>query len=102
LYALRIDNNQTQKQAIAAAVSKFMQGKKVTLAERVFMEQSTITIERQTFVDQRGLLANGRHNNAVKRFSLLKAENTCFLRDEGTKAKIALPSVKCRATDRRH
>lgn len=96
-YAQRIDNDESQKRAIAAAISEFMGGKKVTLADTVFMEQSTITIGRQPFIDDRGLVIDGRHNNAVMSFSLVKAADTCYLRNDDTKAEIALPAVKCRA-----
>lgn len=99
-YANRVSADKAQKQAILDAVSEFMGGKSITLADDVFINEHTMTIERRPAVDSRGLIIEGRHNNPARSFTLLKLADMCLLRDDASKVELALPTVECVAQNK--
>lgn len=94
-YANRVATDKAQKQAIVDAVSKFMGGKSITLADDVFINEHSMIVERQSAVDSRGLIIDGRHNNPARSFTLLKLADMCLIRDDTSQVELELPTVAC-------
>ncbi|GGF78601.1 hypothetical protein [Alteromonas lipolytica] len=85
----------SQKQQLETVISDWFGGVKVTLADNAFTDSSSVSIERREHLDNQGNPIEGRHNNAVYSFSLLKQGQDCWLQNERTSQKVLLNGITC-------
>lgn len=89
----------SQKASIAEVISAWYGGIDITLADNVFTDSSELSIERKVHKDDRGLPIEGRHDNPVFTFSLLKQGEKCVLRNNQTGETQVIEGLSCKSSD---